>query len=249
MFLGRIYFTGKDSYQNFLVFASMLSSLILDSNTKVTNWISTGISSEKTKPFDTGLATKMSNLASGRVNLKTNNSVLVQKRFSSLYSNFILNLVYELNTWPRNPINNFTLKSCLFGTVKLVRNTIKSKFTYNGRGIAFDGEGSWSFGIDFAQNVVIVSVDNSSSSQTANRKNNFLVLGEGPTQGINYSTGAAERTFNINFSKSNITFCLSLHYNGDESYLYVNKTDVYKFKAKDNISWYNSCLGSVSYYH
>ena len=31
--------------------------------------------------------------------------------------------------------------------------------------------------------------------------------------------------FSINFSKANTTFCLSLHYNGDESYLYVNKTE------------------------
>ena len=53
--LGRIHFTGGDSYQNFIVFASMLSSLILDSNKKVSNWISTGISSGKTKPFDTSL--------------------------------------------------------------------------------------------------------------------------------------------------------------------------------------------------
>ena len=86
--LGRTYFTGNDGYQNFLVFCPMLSSLILDSNKKVTDWISTGISSEKIKPFDTGLESLMSNLANDRVNLKFNNSVLVQKSFSSLCSNF-----------------------------------------------------------------------------------------------------------------------------------------------------------------
>ena len=37
-----------------------------------------------------------------------------------------------MNTWPCNTTNNFTLKNCLFGTVKLTRNTDKSKFTYNG---------------------------------------------------------------------------------------------------------------------
>ena len=40
--LGRMYFTGNDGYQNFLVFAPMLSSLTLDSIKKITNWISTG---------------------------------------------------------------------------------------------------------------------------------------------------------------------------------------------------------------
>ena len=50
----------------------------------------------------------------------------------------------------------------------------------------------------------------------------------------------------INFSKANAKFCLSLHYNVDEGYLYVIKTEIYKFKVKDNISWYNSCLRSIS---
>ena len=78
----------------------MRSSLILDSNKKVNNWISTGISSETVKPFDTGLEPTTSNLANGGVNLKFYNSLLVQNSLSSLYSNFILNIyiVYELNT-------------------------------------------------------------------------------------------------------------------------------------------------------
>ena len=98
----------------------------------------------------------MSHLANCCVNLKFKNSVLVQIGSSSLYSNFILNLyiVYELNNWPHNPTNNFYLKNCLFGTVKSVRNAIKINFTYNGWGIAFDGEGSWSFDNDFARNVI-----------------------------------------------------------------------------------------------
>ena len=46
----------------------------------------------------------------------------------------------------------------------------------------------------------------------------------------------------INFSKENTKFCLSLHYNDDESYLYLNKTEIWKSKAKVNIIWNNSCL-------
>ena len=57
----------------------------------------------------------------------------------------------------------------------------------------------------------------SSSSHTNNQSNKFLVLGEGSTQDINDSSGAAEKKIGINFSIK-----LSLHYNGDESYLYVN---------------------------
>ena len=63
-------------------------------------------------------------------------------------------------------------------------------------------------------------------------KKNFLLLGDGSTDGFNDSTGAAEKTFRINFiSKAKAKFCFSLQYGGDESYLYVNKTEICKFKA------------------
>ena len=112
----------------------------------------------------------MSNLAKGTVILKFINPILMQKSSSSLYSNFVLNLyiVFRLNNWPHNPTNNLPLKSFLFGTVKLIRNEIKSTFIYNDWGIAFDGEGSWSFG-----NVIIFSVNNSPSCHIDNPKNNF----------------------------------------------------------------------------
>ena len=120
----------------------MICSVILDWNRKVTNLISTVITSKKIIPFATGLEVTISNLANGRVNIRFNTSVLVQESFYSLYSNLFLNLyiVYEFNNWPPNPTKKFTLKHCLFGTVKLVRKVKKSKFTYNGWGIAFDVE-------------------------------------------------------------------------------------------------------------
>ena len=50
----------------------------------------------------------------------------------------------------------------------------------------------------------------------------------------------------IEFTKANTKVAFSLHYNGDESYLYVNKQIICKFKAFDNIPWHQFCLGSVS---
>ena len=55
-----------------------------------------------------------------------------------------------------------------------------------------------------------------------------------------------QKKISTNFSKAKTKFCLSLHYNGDESYLYVNETEICKFKAHDNISWYNFCIAKVS---
>ena len=55
----------------------------------------------------------------------------------------------------------------------------------SGYGIAFDGEDWWSFGNSTARNVIIFAVANNSSSYVGNLKNNFLILGKGPTFRIN----------------------------------------------------------------
>ena len=52
--------------------------------------------------------------------------------------------------------------------------------------------------------IITFGVDNSSSFHTDNRKNNFLVLGEGHAFGINGSSGAAAKKFSINFSKAKV---------------------------------------------
>ena len=88
--------------------------------------------------------------------------------------------------------------------------------------------------------------DNRSSSHTDNRKNNILVLRQGPAQGINDNTGLLEKKFSINFRRANTKVYLSLYYKGDESYFCVNKTEICKFKAKDNKSRYSFCLASIS---
>ena len=81
-------------------------------------------------------------------------------------------------------------------------------------------------------------VDNSSLSYIDNLKSNCLVLGEGDTFGINGSFGAPEIKFSINFSEANTNFCLSLHYDADNSYLFVNGKKVFKFKAnKKNVNF------------
>ena len=61
----------------------------------------------------------------------------------------------------------------------------------------------------------------------------FIDLGEEPTYNINGSFSASGKDFSINFSKAKIKFCLSLHYNGNNSYLFVNAKEIYKFKASN----------------
>ena len=92
----------------------------------------------------------------------------------------------------------------------IIKHSDKEKWVYSGYGIASDGTGTWKFGNNFARNAVIFGVDNSSSWHADICKNNFLVLGEGPTYGINGNFGSPEKKFSINFRKANTKFCLSI---------------------------------------
>ena len=76
----------------------------------------------------------------------------------------------------------------------------------------------------------------------------FLVLGEGPTFGINASFGSAKKTFSINFSRENTKFCSSSHYNADNSYLLVNRREIFCFKVDNkNVNFPTQFfLGSIS---
>ena len=75
---------------------------------------------------------------------------------------------------------------------------------------------------------------------------NILILGKGPTQGLEY-TFSAEKMYLINFTEHNRKFCLSLHYNRANSYLFVNGTEIDKFKAKDSeIITTPLCLRNIS---
>ena len=71
----------------------------------------------------------------------------------------------------------------------------------------------------------------SSSAHIDNKKKDILVLGIGSTQGLEH-TLTAEKIYLINFTVTNIKSCLSFHYNVTNSYLFVNGTEIYKFKAK-----------------
>ena len=86
----------------------------------------------------------------------------------------------------------------------------------------------------------------SSSAHIDNTKKDILVLGKGPTQGLEHAL-TAEKMYSINFTVTKKRFCLSLHYNGSNSFLFVNGTEIYKFNTKDSeIVPSPLCLGNIS---
>ena len=74
----------------------------------------------------------------------------------------------------------------------------------------------------------------SSSVHVENGGKDILILGEGPTQGLDDTTLTAEAIYPINFTQPNKRLVLSLHYNGNNSFVLVNTTKIYQFKAKDS---------------
>ena len=86
----------------------------------------------------------------------------------------------------------------------------------------------------------------SSSAKIDNRKKGILVLGKGPTQGLE-RTLRAQKLYSIKFIEKNKKLCLSLYYNKENSYLFVNGTEIIKFKSKDpEILPHSLCLGNIS---
>ena len=63
----------------------------------------------------------------------------------------------------------------------------------------------------------------------------MLIFSEGPTYGINGRFGLPEKKFNINFTRTNTKFCLSLHYNADNTYLFADGKEKLNLKGTTKI--------------
>ena len=157
-----------------------------------------------------------------------------------------IHIVYEINE--KFIISRYpALENSLFGAVTFTKNVDIDKYKYSGYGIGFDRHGLFSHpNGGSGRNVKIFGVDLSSTTKIDNRKKDILILGKGPTQGLEH-TLSAEKMYSINFTEINKKLCLGLHYNGANSYLFVNGIKIYKSKAKDcEIVATPLCLGNIS---
>ena len=129
------------------------------------------------------------------------------------------------------------------------KNSDIDQYKYSGYGIVLDRKGGFPFGNRrFARHCIILGAYMSSSLHANNKKNNILALGKDFVQGMNCTTTIyAEKLYSVNFTENNKKSCLSLHYNGANSYLFVNGTEIHKFKAKDSeVAATPLCLGTTS---
>ena len=86
----------------------------------------------------------------------------------------------------------------------------------------------------------------SSSTRIDSRKKYIFILGKRPTQRLEH-TLSAKKMYSVDFTVTGKKLCLSFHYNGANSYLFVNGKEIHKLKAKDfKIVATPLCLENVS---
>ena len=162
--------------------------------------------------------------------VKFNGSCLIkQNKFTFNKKILHIYIVCDLDS----NLNNFDpiLEKCV---IKITKNSDIDKYKYSGYGLGFDSKGVFSHPTgSFGNNAVIFGMDASGSIHASNQANNILVLGKSFTQ-ISNTTIYVEQMCSINFSATKKRFSLSLHYNGNNSYLFVNGKEIIKFKAKDS---------------
>ena len=114
-----------------------------------------------------------------------------------------LYICYELDRWSKDLDTDFTLANWLFGSVKLTKNADPDKYKYSGYGMGFDSRSEFLLPDgNYGKYVVIFGADMSSSVHVDNKEKDILVLGKGPTQGLDGTTLTAEAKYPINLTKS-----------------------------------------------
>ena len=149
----------------------------------------------------------------------------------------------------------FTTQNALFGAMQITKNSDTSKYDYKGYSICFDKgtqlghtitEGGFAPTTN-ARNVLIFRADMNFSVHKSNRANHIYVMGDGIAHGIHHTTLYAEKMFYRNFTDAGTKFMLSLHYNDNNSYLFVNGRQELKFMCKtDQLVKEKLCIGNLS---
>ena len=152
----------------------------------------------------------------------------------NIYIVYEISKNYNISSYP-------ILENCFFLAISLAKHVDIDQYKYSVYGIGFDRKGKFSLDSNgFGKNCIILGADMSSSA-------NILVLRKDFIQGLDNATIYAKKMYSISFTENFKKFCLSLHYNGANSFLFVNNVELHKFKAKDSdIVGAPLCLGNIS---
>ena len=222
---------------------------------KINLWKSTGLNNYSRDSDMDAVSVATTSLPplidNGRMSVRLEGAYFKQMRLLRPNNDNIVNIyiVYLIGPISNSRNTDYTVQNALLGGVKITKDaTDTSKHKYEGYGICFDEGGMFSMGnINNGRNVLIFGVHESSLVHKNNKANNIFIMDDGFVQGINDTTLYAEKIYSQNFTAVNKKFVLSLHYNGDDSFLFVNGKQELKFKAKDDqIVKEILCLGNIS---
>ena len=226
----------------------------------ISEWKSTGIYNYSSDSNMNALANAKSlpNLKNdGRMHVHLSGNHFQQNKVNIPNNGNVINIycLYKLDSIASSRDTTFTLQNALFGAMQIAKNTDTSKYNYKGYGICFDEGGQFGHTITEggfshttnARNVLIFGADMSFSVHATNRANHVYVMGKELIQGINGTTIYAEKNFYRNFTDPGKKFVLSLHYNSDDSYLFVNGRQELIFKCKTHqLVKEKLCIGNLS---
>ena len=133
-----------------------------------------------------------------------------------------------------------------FGNLKIgnTKDTLHYRY-YDGIGVFFDASvGYGGTGLNELRNLIIYGVNMKNFTFATNKKHHIYILGKSFTQGLQYgATIYAEHDYvKVNGSQLNKKFILSVHYNGDNSYLFINGIKQFQFKAMSSLNLNNPLI-------
>ena len=227
--------------QSYLIYECITLSFSYNSDGKIKLWKSTGINNlSRNSDMDSISDTTLlfpSLEDDGRINVKLSGNYFVQTKAIIPNSDKIINVyvVYMLDPIVSTRNTDFTIQNALLGAVNVTKNADISKNKYKGYGLCFDEGSTFNKGnINNGRNVLLFGVHESPLAHASNKNNNIYVMGDLFVQGINDTTLYAEKVYLQNFTQPNKKFVLSLHYNGNKSYLIVNGKQELAFRAKSD---------------
>ena len=223
----------------------------LSNGNQISKWKSKGLSNQYLNAVDTLGDVVLSKPIKPMHVIFKGKDTLIQNYNDIIAGKPIVNIYIVYKASPKTINSNFVFKNCLFGAIKIANTTNSNtdKWQYSGYGVGFDSTGIFTHPDDGkdAKNVVVFGADMSNSRHATNKTQSVLILGHRLIQKIYDTTIYTERMYSLNVTVDNKIFCLSLHYNNDNSYLFVNDKEVTKFKAKNSeLIKYPMCLGGLS---
>ena len=247
--------------QSYLVYDCKMGSFQFTGN-KISTWKSTGIFNYSSDSNMNAVGDSGGDLPDiknyGRMYVYLNGNHFQQNKVIIPNNDNVINIfcVYEIQPIASNRDTSFTIQNALFGAIQITKDaTDNSKNNYKEYGICFDERSQFGHTITEGgfthttngRNVLIFGADMSFSVHATNRANHIYLMGDGLTQGINDTTIYVEKNYYRNFTDAGKRFVLSLHYNSDDSYLFVNGRQELKFKAKtDQLVKEKLSIGNLS---